>query len=286
MSNNSTKSFHRCLCILVAVLTVLPVAIQASYTYRGIGVHDFYSAMNLGLGTVHVETLVSFGGGPSFGAGALVRAAIAVNAPQLVLSFTNFFANNLLTRMLSEYEWNRYASVRKGLRVSFEPQGKQRSSHFLQVPYRWGIPFMAFFGIFHWLLSESVFAVAIMNYGYRSGNYKDADPNSIQRINIAERDYLTVGFSPLAIMIVTFATVVFVLGFIAVGFLALNPATPLLGNCSAVIAAACHPEKTDGVVVEEEILQWGVTSEIKGEVGHCSFSAQTVQPLVEGKAYQ
>jgi hypothetical protein len=246
----------RCVCMIVMVVALLPTAIQSSYTYRATSVRDFVSSMNLGLGTVNLHTLVSFGAGPSFGPDALVRAAIAVNAPQLVLSFTNFFANNILTRTLSEYEWNRYASNRKGLRLSFEPHGSQRSSYFLQVPYRWGLPFMAFFGILHWLFSESIFAVAIMNYGCPpKGNFKDVDPNSIQRINIANKDYLTVGFSPLAIMIVTFATIIFVLGFIAVGFLALNPAIPLLGNCSAVIAAACHRKKSEGVVIEEEALQ-------------------------------
>lgn len=43
--------------------------------------------------------------------------------------------------------------LRKGLRVT-QPHGYQRSSYFLQLPYRWSLPLIVISGTLHWLLSR------------------------------------------------------------------------------------------------------------------------------------
>jgi hypothetical protein len=53
--------------------------------------------------------------------------------------------------------------VRKTLRVS-APVGIQRSSYFVSMPLRYGIPLMATMSLLHWLVSQSLFVVATVSY--------------------------------------------------------------------------------------------------------------------------
>lgn len=75
--------------------------------------------------------------------------AWAANSPQLVLSFCYFAINSECTSMAAAYEWNKFGSSRKGLRVS-APLGEQRSTYFLQLPLRFSLPLMAISGGLHW----------------------------------------------------------------------------------------------------------------------------------------
>lgn len=60
------------------------------------------------------------------------------------------------------------ATTRKGLRVT-APRGEQRSSYFLQLPYRWAVPLMIVSGALHWLMSQTIFPVRLETRS-RDGN--------------------------------------------------------------------------------------------------------------------
>ncbi|EAT83304.2 hypothetical protein SNOG_09112 [Parastagonospora nodorum SN15] len=92
----------------------------------------------------------------------LIANAIIANSPQLILSWVYFSYNGLLTLLAMAREWESYMLHRKGLRVSDAPQGKQRSTYFLQLPYRLAIPFMFVSGFLHWIVSQSFF---LLRYG-------------------------------------------------------------------------------------------------------------------------
>lgn len=53
--------------------------------------------------------------------------------------------------------------VRKTLRVS-APEGLQRSSYFVSMPWRYGIPLISAMSLLHWLISQSVFVYAFDIY--------------------------------------------------------------------------------------------------------------------------
>jgi len=60
---------------------------------------------------------------------------------------------------------------------------------------------------------------------------------------------------------------------------------PLVGSCSAAIAAACHPIGDDlAPDTVEKPLKWGVVGERNG-VKHLSFSKNEVDEPVEGVVY-
>ena len=77
----------------------------------------------------------------------------------MIISFLYFALNALLTCMLVAEEWNGYAKDRKALRVS-HPKGIQRSTYFISMPFKFGIPLMGATTTLHWLVSQSTFLVS------------------------------------------------------------------------------------------------------------------------------
>jgi hypothetical protein len=94
-----------------------------------------------------------------FGWGKL-NALLLVNLPQFLVSLVNVLYNGCLTSQNLMAKWNSFSQRRQSLRVTV-PLGQQKSQHYLTVPYRYAIPFLAITGIYHWLISESFFRVSL-----------------------------------------------------------------------------------------------------------------------------
>ncbi|KAF2867468.1 hypothetical protein BDV95DRAFT_671224 [Massariosphaeria phaeospora] len=212
----------------------------------------------------------------------IVNVAVA-NSPQLVFSFLYLTYNGLATTMSLASEWSAYAHTRKGLRVSINPQRRQRSTYFLQLPPRLGIPLMVMSGTMHWLISQSLFLVSVNVYNPRDAS-RGTTPDE-------DNSYTTCGYSPTAILAtITVGTVAF-LCVVGLGGKKLKSGMPVAGSCSAAIAAACRP----GVETESEgrddapleMVKWGVMKDGYGdEVGHCGFSVEKVGVPVDGDFYE
>ena len=71
--------------------------------------------------------------------------------------------NALLSSLLSNREWHGYGCRRKALRVSF-PCALQRSTYFISMPWRYGIPQMITISTLHWILSQSVFVIPLQSF--------------------------------------------------------------------------------------------------------------------------
>ncbi|KAI4956912.1 hypothetical protein J4E86_005384 [Alternaria arbusti] len=211
----------------------------------------------------------------------LIAIAVIANTPQVALSFLYFSYNALFTAMLMGYEWVSYSSKRKGLRVTHQPAGAQRSTYFLQLPYRFGIPLMVLSGTLHWLVSQSIFLIAIDFYDPfgKPGTGSDASNMPF--------DYKTLGYSPPAIISVIVLGGLMVISIVAFGYTPYARGMPLAGSCSMAISAACHPTEQvgSGQNIAEKKLQWGVVSTGADGLGHCAFSAENVGAVVEGKMY-
>jgi len=76
------------------------------------------------------------------------------------MSFTVIFTSQLIAR-----EWASYAAKSNYLRVSV-PVGNQRSTYFVSIPYRYGVPIIAVFAVEHWLLSQSTFIIRLLYFDY------------------------------------------------------------------------------------------------------------------------
>lgn len=82
---------------------------------------------------------------------------------QFLVSLLYIAYNALLTCMLVGDEWSRYATQRKTLRVT-HPRGIQRSSYFISMPFKYGIPLMICNTILHVLISQSIFIISVTTY--------------------------------------------------------------------------------------------------------------------------
>ena len=92
-----------------------------------------------------------------------------VNSWQFVISFLYLIFNALLSCLLVNDEFTHYATIRKTLRVSF-PEGIQRSTYFISMPYKYGGSLLSAMSVLHWTVSQSVFVVKIFSY-YSDGRF-------------------------------------------------------------------------------------------------------------------
>ncbi|KAJ5302286.1 hypothetical protein N7508_007149 [Penicillium antarcticum] len=237
------------------------------------------------LGDITSQTIISTGSSQRF-----VTNSLIANSPQLIFSFLYVAYNSLLTSMCLSAEWSRFGNLRKGLRVSHKPMLSQRSNYFLSLPYRFAVPLMAASSILHWLVSQSLFVIAIEAYD----SAMNRDPS---------QDVYACGYSPMAIIIATSVGVIMFTCLIVLSLRRFESAMPVASSCSLAIAAACHPEfdpNVDEMGPEpvEEIesedegediallpLQWGSIA-VDGPVRHCTFASGDVFPPEEGQKYQ
>lgn len=213
-----------------------------------------------------------------------LQGVVIANSAQLVVTLCYYFYNSLLTKMLLSAEYSSYGVNRKPLRVTWPVEGsKQRSTYWLSIPYRYGLPAMALFTILHWLVSQGIYFVLAFPYD-TDGNLLYAQKESAPAISYMPLICAGALLGVLGIMI------------IGVSFRRLKSAIPLAGTCSAAISAACHLRenvRTDTVTHGE--LMWGETDlpwsldsgdddddESDGPKGHCSFTpSEARQPSLD-----
>ena len=262
---------------LIACRFVIAIIVVISLLVFGIselrGDRDVKSLWELGFGSVHANSLIVGWDLPSTGASGLVASVLIGNLPQPILSFLYLLFNGLCTCMLLAKEWGGYRTERKPLRVS-DPRGQQRSTYFLQLPYKYAIPLVVMSGVLHWLVSQSLFLA----------NVKVVDRNG----TILEDDGVTTcGYSPMAIIFTLVVASLLLISGIGLGFKRLNSDMPVAASCSAAIASACHTLPSD-TADSTKPVQWGVVGvgwEGPDVVGHCCFSSEKVTAPVEGMMY-
>lgn len=231
---------------------------------------DLSSLWSMGLGAVDVQTLMGpiFGGGDEGAYKALISCVLTANLPQAIFSFLYLLYNSIFTCMLLGDEWDRFSTKRRTLRVT-SPIGAQRTTHFLQLPYKYSLPLMIASGSMHWLISQALFLARINNLDAANG----PGPGFTSQV----------GWSPIAVVFVLILGSLMLLVALGIGFRRYNGQIPLVGSCSAAISAACHPNP-DETSISTEPLLWGVVGR-DGVVGHCSFSGRDVLTPVPYQHY-
>ncbi|KAH7071737.1 hypothetical protein FB567DRAFT_455273 [Paraphoma chrysanthemicola] len=208
---------------------------------------------------------LSFGADEASTKGTIWNAWLS-NMPQILLSVCYPNLNTICTSMASSPEWNTLATSRKGSRVTM-PFGEQRSTYFLQLPYKWALPLMVLSGALYRLLSQAFFLIRI---DYERGG-------KLEKWNSA------CGISMSSLLTLFSAAFVLVCALIVIGRLPMFPRLPLADSCSLAISAACHPA-ADETEPHPARVQWGVVPdmEVDGH-DHCSLSSKEVtKPEVGG----
>lgn len=163
---------------------------------------------------------------------AIVSSVLVANSPQLVLSILYFAFNTVLTSMSSASEWSHFSvpyaekHQPKPLRTS-NPVGQQRGTHFLQLPFKFAIPLGIVATLLHWLISQSIFLVAISVYG--------PDGTLTNPFQLA-----TCGFSAIGMIFVIICGIVMLICLLGISMIKLDGSMPIVSSCSAAISAACH----------------------------------------------
>ncbi|KAK1830203.1 hypothetical protein QBC39DRAFT_285692 [Podospora conica] len=187
----------------------------------------------------------------------LITNVLIANLPQLLLSIIYLAYNVMLSAFLVQREFSHMHEVRKPLRVS-EPTGIQRSSYFISLPLRYGIPLYASSGVMHWLLSQSLFLARITAVS-PSGEID------------AVHSFSSCGYSPIAIIIAMLVGIAFLVVVAGLGLRRYEGVMRMAATNSKAISAACHvlkEDQEDGYLLP---VQWGVVS-MSGGVGKCAFT--------------
>ncbi|KAM0421030.1 hypothetical protein ACHAPT_011101 [Fusarium lateritium] len=252
------------------------------------GSHSAKTLWNMGFGAITDKALISgFQSYDSTSDNEILTSVLLANIPQITFSILYFQYNGLFTCMLAAKEWSDFGWKRKALRVSSEPAGKQRSRYFLQLPYRCSIPLVLLSILMHWVLSQSIFVVAVETDKPITGQtLEDGEEARLLAWNFA-----TCGYSPVAIICVMLVSSVMVAAVAITATRRLPTAIPVVGSCSLAIAASCH--HPDGIPQPDapyHALQWGVMgkseTDVDGVYLHCGFSTEEVGKPQDGLEYQ
>jgi hypothetical protein len=216
---------------------------------------EFQEAWNLGFGKINPSTLVHGDGFPK----DILSLVLLINAPQIVLTIVYFLCNGIFTSMLVASEYNDYSISRKALRVSW-PKGKQRSTYYLSLPYRYSLPFMGMSTLLHWLLSQSWFLVKIRSFNVH-GHFYSGDSVTTCCYSLAAIFLtLVIGGSAIATLPGTSLKM-------------FKSGMPLASSCSAAISAACHPLDWDQDAALKPVM-WGEVMALAEDTESSSFNGE------------
>ncbi|KAM3422268.1 hypothetical protein BST61_g2629 [Cercospora zeina] len=215
---------------------------------------------------------------PTEGAKGLIASVLLVNTPQIILSCCYLAYNGLFTGMHLAYEYSNYAVERKSLRVT-EPRGEQRSTYWLQLPYKYSVPLLIATAVMHWLISQSLFLVRVALYT------ADLAKNTLEADTDSTANKSGVGASLMPILVGVVLASCMLLAVIGLGFRKLASNMPIAGSCSFALAAATHGPEEDEKA-SKLLLMWGEIPRMgTGELGHCAFTSEAVVELKPKRKY-
>ncbi|KAI0860541.1 hypothetical protein F4860DRAFT_478805 [Xylaria cubensis] len=260
---------------LTALYTVLGLFLKSLRIRLHSDTVQFSFLRSLGFGSVSSLTYLNLNL-PRRDPLGLVLNVLIINSPQLLFSVMYTLYGAIITTFLVQREFSLLysSSYRKTLRVS-EPVGIQRSSYFISVPFRYGIPLNLFSSLLHWLISQSFFISRITAI----------KPDGVEDY---ENTFSTLGYSPIAIIVTGITVFVNLILIILLGCRKYDGTMRMVSTNSMAISAACHGLEEDREFGYQLPVQWGVV-EIKDEIGHCAFTTapcHVVQQPQEDTLYQ
>jgi hypothetical protein len=127
--------------------------------------------------------------------------------------------------------------------------------------------------VLHWLLSQSIFLISVDSYRLQFNN---------ARTPVQENNFITCGYSPIAIIFTIIAGGLMFIATLLLGRRRFSSGMPVASNCSAAIAAACHPPiARDAEPLALKKLKWGEVDMIgRRNAKYCAFLTEenVIQP--------
>ena len=266
----NTTEFFASIGVFALYIVVLSIALFFAID----GAKGF--AFTNGLGQPDIQSLASFKR-DDVGSSGIVPTLLIANIPQLGFSILYIIYTNFWNKLLVAQEFDTLTKVKKGLRVSERPKGKQRTTRFFTMPMRYALPLMACSTALHWLCSQSFFMVRFDGV--------DAHGRVDDRDQLVRLGYSATGV--IALIAVSFAMLV-----VTVCMASVRRLNSPLGetSMSVVLSAACHGNRHEPALWIREV-QWGVVAS-EGEVDrsgiqveHCAFTTEFAGQLVTGRIY-
>ncbi|GAW21844.1 hypothetical protein ANO14919_113700 [Xylariales sp. No.14919] len=259
---------------LVGIYTSLGL-LTASLAHRHFNL-TFSFFRSLGFGSVSELTYLNLQlprGDPV----GLIANVLIINSPQLLFSIMYSVCGAVMTTFLVQREFSlMYTRAhRKPLRVS-EPVGIQRSSYFISLPLRYGVPLNLFSAVFHWLISQSFFLARITALL----------PDGVEDY---ANSFSTLGYSPYAIIVTGIIAFISLMTIVLIGCRRYDGTMSLISTNSMAISAACHSLPEDRQWGHLLPLQWGVVEIGEDGIGHCAFTTapcHVIRKAQEGVLYQ
>ena len=172
----------------------------------------------------------------------ITQAILLANLPQTILSFLYLTYNSLFTSMFLGHDWSLFSHHHRTLRVT-SPRKGQRSTYWLQIPYRYGIPLMTLSGLLHWLTSQSLFLARVDIF----------DPFGRETF----APISTMGYSCIAIVFVLTLGSFALLAAAGIGCRKFAAEATTVSSCSAAISAACHASEANPEEMIGKKVRWG-----------------------------
>ncbi|KAI0466191.1 hypothetical protein F4859DRAFT_527465 [Xylaria cf. heliscus] len=182
-----------------------------------------------------------------------IPSVLIANSPQILFSLCYIALNSLFTYFCVATKWERFASNYIPLRVT-EPNGEQKSSYLLQLPYQYSLPIMSLSILFHWLISNTIYVVV-------SEGGKEFSPvvhETFSRLTETIKGYLfstlysgtknpdlpntavLLGYSPKSLIALTIVGSIVIITPLAFGFKRLSSDIVVVGTNSRLILMACR----------------------------------------------
>lgn len=258
------------------------VGVGIAFMAKGIDLVGVKNAFTMGFGALSLNAIVATSDYEGGSSKSILTTSLLANLPQLLLSGLYFMYNAVLTSMTSTHEWSMFAHKRTTLRVTL-PEGAQRETYWLGLPWRFSLPFLICSTVFHWLISQSIFLINIIIYQPNSEVLMQ--PTSHFK-GVSNTGMTTAcGYSPLAISCALGVAVLLFIALIVLSSRKLKPGMPVVGSCSLAISAACHPPESDDSAAIKPLL-WGAVHHGKnGKPGHCCLTSLEVEKPRKGALY-
>lgn len=179
--------------------------------------------------------------------------------------------------MFISHYWSKFIYKAQRLRVSV-PEGAQKSSFFLSLPYRYSLPLLLCSILLHWLLSQSLFVIQTRGFYYSGEEDIDSGFTRAPSLHASVLGYSAIGLVLSLVLLSLLFVVLIFLGLHSLPNRSLHGLIreldediirmPLASTCSAAISAECcgHDGDED---IHTSAIQW---VEVKG--GRWAFKRQ------------
>lgn len=148
-------------------------------------------------------------------------------------------------------------------------------TYWLQLPWKFSLPALAYSIVLHWLISQSIFLINLRIF--QPNNELLRESTDVCPGASSGGVVTACGYSPLAIVCAVGVGTLMLLVLPVLSSRKLKPGIPIVGSNSFTVSIACHPSKEDKNAAFKS-LKWGAVSHQERDIaGHCCLTSHAVE---------